>query len=595
MNASQICWKNSMNFHGIFEAPCILHHYALTPIPLVKGCVSRSGRRSSGACASIVVPNARARIEVRKVIVGNGSVEEEWGGFKELVSSGFCANSLNSADTVWWVLIGNGFLKRMKSSAAKMWQVLNAAVYQSMLVWVALAIIAAQPSSSHATEALLVPNNGSLLTLKEKQEQLPPLPRKFPPLKEIPLPMYEQITLPNGLRVFLLEDHELGLVGGQLLVRGGSKSEPAEKVGLALMTSVVQRSGGSVAHPADVLDTNLEEPLMPEEKLELIRSQLLGAIGRRQDDPAGIVSREFQKLLYGKDSAYARVPEIETVKAIGRNDLLDFYQQLFCPHAGVLGIWGDFDASSVKKLVQEQFGGWRSDSIGTEESFQKLQLLKYLPIPTVEMGLSSSEPFVYTVDIPGLTQGYVRMGELGTTLADPDLFSLDVLNGLLNGFGGLLFDEVRSREGLAYSVSGGWSPAVEHRGTFVAGGETRLESIPNFIQAIKKVLAAVIQDAPDSDRLDQAKAAALNSFVFNFSDSGSQLARVMSYELFGIDQNFLFQYKKGVEEVTRDQILQAAKRHLHPSSQPILVVTDVTKLAPLFSSLDAPVMPLLVK
>ncbi|KAJ7524747.1 hypothetical protein O6H91_17G019100 [Diphasiastrum complanatum] len=159
----------------------------------------------------------------------------------------------------------------------------------------------------------------------------------------------------------------------------------------------------------------------------------------------------------------------------------------------------------------------------------------------------------------------------------------------------IMFVKVRSREGLAYSVSGGWSPAVEHRGTFVAGGETRLESIPNFIQAIKKVLAAVIQDAPDSDRLDQAKAAALNSFVFNFSDSGSQLARVMSYELFGIDQNFLFQYKKGVEEVTRDQILQAAKRHLHPSSQPILVVTDVTKLAPLFSSLDAPVMPLLVK
>ncbi|KAJ7526283.1 hypothetical protein O6H91_16G000500 [Diphasiastrum complanatum] len=73
----------------------------------------------------------------------------------------------------------------------------------------------------------------------------------------------------------------------------------------------------------------VQEPLMPEEKLELIRSQLLGAIARRQDDPAGIVSREFQKLLYGKDSAYARVPEIETVKAIGRNDLLDFYQQLF--------------------------------------------------------------------------------------------------------------------------------------------------------------------------------------------------------------------------------------------------------------------------
>lgn len=52
----------------------------------------------------------------------------------------------------------------------------------------------------------------------------------------------------------------------------------------------------------------------------------------------------------------------------------------------------------------------------------------------------------------------------------------------------------------------------------------------------------------------------------------------MTYELFGIDQNFLFDYKKKVEELTSNDILEAAKRHLHPGVQPILVVVDASKV-----------------
>ncbi|KAG6544219.1 hypothetical protein Mapa_014322 [Marchantia paleacea] len=453
--------------------------------------------------------------------------------------------------------------------------------------------------------------------------ELPPLPTEYPDLGNITPLSYEQFTLPNGLRVFLLEDHELGLVGGELLVRGGGRLEPGDKVGLAAMSAIVQRSGGTQTHPAEELDSKLEvmaarieasssvsemtvgfrcltedvntvfslfsevvqEPLMPQEKLEFTRSQFLGGIARRADDAGGIAAREFSKLLYGSESVYARVPEISTVIAISRDDLRAFHRLNFRPEKGVLGIWGDFDSKEVKKMVGDRFGAWTVSTPGA-------------PFPVsdtatpLESGFASSTPSVYVIDRPGLTQGYVRMGEFGTTLGDADVFALDVLNGILNGFGGLLFDEVRSREGLAYSVSGGWSPAIEHRGAFIAGGETRVQAIPQFVQAVQRVLNSVTSNLADSDSLARAKEAALNSFVFNFTDSGAQLVRVLSYELFDIDQDFLFKYKRGVEATTALDVLKAAQRHLHPNAQPILIVTDAQKLASVSSIFDVPVVSL---
>lgn len=95
-------------------------------------------------------------------------------------------------------------------------------------------------------------------TASFEEVQLPPIPRVFSPLKDLEPPAFEKVVLPNGLRVFLLEDHELGLVGGQLLIKAGSKNDPIDKVGLATITSVVQRSGGTKQHPAALLDVKLE-------------------------------------------------------------------------------------------------------------------------------------------------------------------------------------------------------------------------------------------------------------------------------------------------------------------------------------------------
>jgi zinc protease len=70
---------------------------------------------------------------------------------------------------------------------------------------------------------------------------------KFPPLKRIPIPDVTTYTLPNGMRVYLLEDHELPIVSGTVRVRTGNLFDPADKVGLATITGMVMRSGGTQA------------------------------------------------------------------------------------------------------------------------------------------------------------------------------------------------------------------------------------------------------------------------------------------------------------------------------------------------------------
>ncbi|CAI5981003.1 unnamed protein product [Closterium sp. NIES-65] len=477
------------------------------------------------------------------------------------------------------------------------------------------------------------------VSARASTRHLPPIPTAFPPLPDPALPPYEQFVLPNGLRVFLLEDHELGLVGGQLLVKGGAQYEAPDKVGVAGMMAAVQRSGGTQQYPEEHLDDTLEAmaasietsagtsslsasfrclqedaptllpllrdgppssplpapaclcsmqmlvlaPLLPASKLAFSCTQLLGSIARRNDDPGRVASRELQRLLYSPASPRGRYPLAADVARISLADLRAFHAASYSdPSQAVLGVWGDFDARSMRALLEDTFLAWPAAPATPARRAAKGRAVPYWG---PEEGVAASAAGVYVVDRPGLTQSIVRVGELGITISDEDVFALDVLNAILNGFGGRLFDQVRSREGLAYSVSGSWSPGVDHRGAFVGGGETRAEAVGQFVTAVQRVLGEATLLPPSPGELQEAKDRVLNSFVFNFADSGAQLSRIMTYELFGIDQDFIFEFKRRVEALSPEAVLAAAQRRLHPGEQPIVVVADAAAVMPQLSSL----------
>ena len=432
---------------------------------------------------------------------------------------------------------------------------------------------------------------------------------EFSPLPEIQLPEYERHELDNGMVVYLLEDRDLPLIGGTALIRTGSRLEPSNKVGLAQLTGAVMRSGGTENHPAAELNAILEQkaasvetgidlsmgnasfstltedldtvfPLFTEvlrqpafapEKLAIALKQQRGAIARRNDDPKNIAEREFDKVIYGETSPYARTIEYETLNNIDRQDAVDFYQTYVRPETIILGIVGDFDSDEMLERVKTAFGDWQVDTA----------------LPTFELSAATQEYSngLFVVDRPKLTQSNIMLGHIGGQFNSEDYPVLSVLNGILNGFGGRLFNEVRSRQGLAYSVYGAWSPNYDFDGLFIAGGQTQTSNTVPFIKSIISEVKKLRTQPVSEKELDDAKESILNSFVFNFQTPNQTLSRLMRYEYFDYPEDFIFTYQKQVQNTAREDILKVAREHIKPEKLVTLVVGNQQGMNPSLDSL----------
>jgi len=418
----------------------------------------------------------------------------------------------------------------------------------------------------------------------------------YPKLGDIVVPQIERVTLPNGMRLFLLEDHELPLVYVSARIRTGSIYEPADKIGLAAITGNVMRTGGTTSKTGDELDEQLERlaasvetgiglnsgyasvsvlkkdtdtglailadvlmnPAFREDKIELAKMQHRSSIARRNDNVRAIASREYDKLIYGPDSVYARHTEYATIDNIARDDLVAFHKQFYYPNNIMLAAWGDFDTKQMIKKIEEAFKGWEKADVA-------------LPaVPKVEYEF---RPTVNLVRKDDINQSNIFLGHIGGLMDDPDYFALVVMNRILGGgFTGRLFKNIRSREGLAYSVYGTYSANYDHPGLFYVGCQTKSKSTVYAIRAMVDEVRKMTEAEVTDEELGLAKESYLNSFVFNFDSKGEVVTRLMTFEYFGYPADFLQKTKTNVEKVTKADVLRVARKHLNYDNMQILAV-----------------------
>ena len=419
---------------------------------------------------------------------------------------------------------------------------------------------------------------------------------KYPKLHEVKIPKVEQVTLKNGMRLFLLEDHELPLVYASARIKVGSIYDPPDKVGLASITGTVTRTGGTDSMTGDQIDDLLESiaatvetdigldagtaflsslkedfdqafsvfadvlmhPAFREDKLELAKIQEKSAIARRNDDVRQVAFREFRKLIYGPNSVYARHPEYETIDRITRDDLVAFHKKYFHPNNVWLAIWGDFNKKEMIRKVEKAFQGWEPVKI----DFPKIPEVKYAFKKTVNL-----------VRKPDVNQTNILMGHIGGVLNDPDYSALVILNRILgSGFTSRLFRNVRSRMGLAYSVFGNYSANFDYPGLFFVGCQTKSQSTVKAIRAMLAEVKRITQEEVTDEELKVAKESYLNSYVFNFDSKRKIINRILTYAYYGYPLDFLQRTKRNVEKVTKEDILRVARSHLHPDALQILAV-----------------------
>ncbi len=417
----------------------------------------------------------------------------------------------------------------------------------------------------------------------------------IPPLHEFKPQQPKRIALPNGMVVFLQEDHELPLISGTAVIRGGSREEPAEKVSLVNLYGQSWRTGGTKNRTGDDLDDYLEaraakvesiadsdsttllwtclkgdlddvfkvflevlrEPEFRQEKIDLAKDQARTQISRRNDNPMGIAGREANKLAYGANSPYARTAEYATVAAVTREDLLAWHRNTVHPNNIILGVSGDFDSQAMEAKLRDAFAAWPR---GPE-------------VNKVEAQFSGPRPGVYSVEKGDINQSFIRMVHLGTTRDNPDYHALEVLNEIFGGsFSSRLFASVRTSKGLAYAVFGTVGTAFDHPGIFQMGVSTKSSTTAAAMDALLEELDGLAKKPPSAEELKKAKDAILNSFIFRFDSKEKVLRERMTYEFFNYPADFLERYRSGIEKVTQADVGRVAGQYIHKGKLAILVV-----------------------
>ena len=436
--------------------------------------------------------------------------------------------------------------------------------------------------------------------------------------KQIPVPQLpafkphqpKRIELSNGMVVFLQEDHELPLIDATARIRGGSVNVPANKTGLIDIYGEVWRTGGTKTQTGDQLDDFLEvraakvetgggpdsttigfnclkgdlddvfkafldvlqNPEFREEKIDIARKAMQDAISRRNDEIGDIAHREAVKLAYGPDNPYARVAEYATVDAVTRQDLIDWHHKHVLPNNIILGISGDFDAAAMESRLHAAFDSWPKGPAFPKNNIQ------YNP----------AKPGYYLIPKEDVNQSNIRMVGMGTTRDNPDYYAISVFNEAFGGgFSSRLFNDIRTKRGLAYGVGGGIGTNFGHPGVLQIAMGTKSQSTIEAVQAVDEDIDNLSKEPITDDEIQRAKDAILNAFIFRLDSPDKILSERMTYEYYGYPADWLDKYQAEIKKVTAADVNRVAAKYLHKDQLAVLVVGNTKEFDKPLSSLGS--------
>ena len=446
----------------------------------------------------------------------------------------------------------------------------------------------------------------------------PPVPNPdrivFKPLSFTP-PRAERLTLHNGLVLYILPNHELPLVKITALVRTGSMYDPLEKEGLAELTGQVMRTGGFEGMTGSALDEALEsmaanltmsthrdsgalslsvlrkdrdkglelfsrvlmKPLFEAEKLTLAKDLRIEDLRRIADNPQKLAFREFGRLLH-EGSPRGRLFTASSLKRIQRDDLVACHQQFYHPGNVILSISGDITRDEAEALANRYFGSWRPSEKRNE----------ILPLPQPRAG----KFFIRTTD---LTQSIVIFGWPAPAKKDGRSFPFEIADFIVGsgGFRSRIFQEIRTKRGLAYSA-GSFYTAKSDYGIFGAYTQTKSDSTVEVISLLRGIIAAIGKRPLTEKELETTKNSITNSFIFSFTSTDKIAMQQAMLEYEDLPEDYLITYCNNINNVNIKDVTTVAETHLDPEKAIVLIVgndavhKEVSALFPGIKKIESP-------
>ncbi len=399
---------------------------------------------------------------------------------------------------------------------------------------------------------------------------------------------------PSGARVLFVENHDMPMVDIKVDFSAGSSRDTEKKSGLAGMTRYMMTRGagdldedeisGRLADiganlggdfdrdmagfsvrtlsskegdAIDILAKILKSPRFEEKILEREKKRAIAEIRDAQTDPGYVSNKTFYKLLYA-DHPYALPPqgEIDTLKTLTRQDVLDFYKDHYTAEREVIAIVGDLTRDQAQAISNKLSEGLQPD--------QPQPSLPDVPLPV--------KPIEKDIAFPS-TQSHILIGYPGVARGDPDYFPLLVGNYVLGGggFESRLLNEVREKRGLAYSVYSYFLP-LEKKGPFMVGLQTRKDQTKEALGIVWKTIDDFIAKGPTSKDLTAAKENLIGGFPLRIDSNRKIVDYLAMIGFYNLPLTYLDDFTKKIGEVTVGEIRDAFSRRVNPHDMVTVVV-----------------------
>ena len=388
----------------------------------------------------------------------------------------------------------------------------------------------------------------------------------------------QRVVSPKGIEAWLVEEHAVPLIAISFSFTGGASQDPADKPGVANMVSSLLDEGagdldsqafqaaldrysielsfsdgldtfaGSMRTLADnrdeafnLLKLALTKPRFDQEPVERIRAQIITNIRANERDPGTVGSNALMKALF-PGHPYGRPTDgtIDSVKAITTPDLKAWFASNVARSNLKIAVVGAIDAATLGKVLDEVFG----------DLPEKADLK-----PVAETVPAAAAP----VDIAmGIPQTVISFAGKGLKRADPDFIPATVAAYIL-GMSSRLYDEVREKRGLAYSISLGLSP-LDHAGVYFGGTSTRADQAGNVVKLVEEVIRDFAEKGPTEKELEDAKNYLVGSYPLRFDTSTKIASLLLAIQQDDLGIDYIDKRNDLIAGVTIDDVRRAAKR-----------------------------------
>jgi zinc protease len=412
----------------------------------------------------------------------------------------------------------------------------------------------------------------------------------------------ERVVLPNGLVLLVSENHSSPSISISAIVRAGSRFEADEKAGLASLAGElieegttartsqqiaesIDAAGGhlmtfgdyqssrvavlSLARDfnlgLDITSDLLMNAVFPEDKVRQQIDRRVAQIKSRLDVPRTQASDIFNEIVFkGTPQHRPTVGYAETVSALTRSDIEEFYQRYYVPNNTVLAIAGDIDTRETIARVDSELGKWkRAGGFSPPD----------VPWPHLE-----AEPVEKYVAAPK-EQVNMFMGHAGIRRKDPDYHALLVMDTILGsspGFTSRIPRILRDEQGLAYSTFANiTSSAGLDPGRFVAYIGTAPANLDRARAGLHGEIARIVEEGVTTEELDIAKSYLTGSFVLRFQRNGQVAEFMLEAEIYDLGFDYLEKYPELIRAVTVDEVNRVTRKNIRPERLTTVVVGPI--------------------